>query len=534
MQRLHKPGSLVHVPVEDEAAGTGVPLGAAYTQESEPLGEGRYSRVYRVVHRKTGARRAVKTAEKLGQKSRVFDIGMECPGRLARHEGNVLRSLDHPNVVRLYEVFEDQRNVHLVLELCEGGDVLERILVSNGRLPESEIAALFMQMLFAVWHLHSHGVVHRDLKPEHFLFSAREPERGKFPPQVAAMKLIDFGLAHWRGSSFTPDGGTPQFMSPEAKTSQVPAGFADRGDMWSLGVVLHAMLVGAFPSPKLTDHTQKQYFSKSSWSWVSRDALDLLGLLLRQGASSRPSASAALKHPWALATVAAGKPVPEPLLKGVTSAVQAYASAPSLQRIALLAVAREVDDVDASDLRRLFQTLLLRCNGNLTRTALLHVAEGRDQDAKLVAVAASLAQAFEGVDAKGSGSVAWTDMLALALGSPGDGSVLPAPRDDACWRAFDFLGQGGGTVSVASLGDVLLKARQSCDATKLNGLVGEVFPGGLVGSSDFVRLVRGQVAKKPGRRPKLGCISKLLRCARIPASEPDSNEGRQVTTISTC
>merc|ERR1719277_1023547 len=124
---------------------------------------------------------------------------MEDPAALARHEAAILQRLDHPNIVRLFEAIEEPHAVHLVLELCEGGDVLERILAKHGRLPEDEIAALFAQMLFAVWHLHANGVVHRDLKPEHFLFTRREPAREPLPPEVASVKIIDFGLSHSDG-----------------------------------------------------------------------------------------------------------------------------------------------------------------------------------------------------------------------------------------------------------------------------------------------------------------------------------------------
>eukprot|EP00404_Azadinium_spinosum_P004819 CAMPEP_0180473442 /NCGR_PEP_ID=MMETSP1036_2-20121128/30158_1 /TAXON_ID=632150 /ORGANISM="Azadinium spinosum, Strain 3D9" /LENGTH=221 /DNA_ID=CAMNT_0022480717 /DNA_START=64 /DNA_END=725 /DNA_ORIENTATION=- len=219
MQRLQEPGGLVrlHGSQGNGSKGGGRGIMAETYDQALELGEGRYSHVFQATHRKTGARRAVKTAERLGPKTEIADLGLECPARLAKHEADILRCLDHPNIIRLYEVIEEQKAVHLVLELCEGGDVLERILVTAGRLPEAEIASLFVQMLFAVWHLHIHGVVHRDLKPEHFLFARREPDREPLPPVVAGMKLIDFGLSHRQGLRYAPVGGTPQFMSPEER-----------------------------------------------------------------------------------------------------------------------------------------------------------------------------------------------------------------------------------------------------------------------------------------------------------------------------
>mmetsp|Transcript_44078 Transcript_44078/g.136584 ORF Transcript_44078/g.136584 Transcript_44078/m.136584 type:complete len:610 (-) Transcript_44078:310-2139(-) len=524
MQRLREPGCLVRSYRGDKS------LRAVYDVDDEALGEGRYSRVFGATHRATGARRAVKTADKQGVWTQYVDLGMECPGRLACHEAEILKRLDHPNVIRILEVYEEKNSVHLVLELCEGGDVLERILVSNGRLPESDIATLFAQMLFAVSHLHQNGVVHRDLKPEHFLFTRREPAVEPRPPQEATMKLIDFGLSHKVGVTFAPEGGTPQFMSPEAKSGHVPQDLADRGDMWSLGVVLHAMLVGHYPSPHLTDQKQGKYFAQPSWKGVSSTGIDLIGLLLRQAPSSRPTAADALKHPWSKQAIAKTVTPPEPLLRGTALAIKSYIGANALRKLALLAAAREVDDRDVTGLRQALQTLELRCEGQLARKSLLRAAGA---DGALGEGANALFRSFDAIVGEGgSGILGWTEMVALYLSSAptskeaaskasGTGPV-PLLRDEACWRAFDLLSQSGGTVTAPVLDQLLGKPRASGSSSAgpdgrtaaagngnghvapggetamLQRLVTEVFPSGGFNYTDFLRLVSGQLQRKPG------------------------------------
>ena len=93
----------------------------------------------------------------------------------------------HPNVIRYHDVFEDRRYIHIVTELCAGGELFDKIIDPKEHLSERRVCAIVAQVLRAVEYLHGHGVVHRDIKPENFLFASREPG--------AALKVIDFGLS---------------------------------------------------------------------------------------------------------------------------------------------------------------------------------------------------------------------------------------------------------------------------------------------------------------------------------------------------
>jgi len=518
---LYAPGSLVPLHGLERSAGSGgrtrLVLTDTYTLENRPIGRGAYGEVFAAIHKKTGARRAVKSVGKAGLRRYVDDVGA-----FVRREFDILRRLDHPNIIRVYEAFEDEDSIHLVLELCQGGDLLERLTSKNARMPEGDAAAVLLQMLAAVQHLCLRGVVHRDLKPENFLFTRREPEREPLPPEDATLKLIDFGLSRRlsteMGTYTTPKIGTAEYMAPEAYAGKVNVALAHRADMWSIGVVLHILFIGHFPSAGLVDLPQHEYFSAPCWSRVSEDGVDLLKQLLRQEPVKRPAVTTAMRHPWLVLSVAGAAGSPQ-LMRFLSPAVRAFACAPPLRRLALAAVAREVGDEEVGCIRRFFQAMELECEGVLTRAA-LELAATRTGPA---AVAASeLASAFCTLDADGSDALDWTELLAVVLGACGavgalagarSAAGIPELREDTCWSAFDLLSQGSGVVSGVALGQLLARPEvgrwitdggrdcgshsQAPKVAELDRMVREVDPSGALNGSGFLRLIKGIDRKLP-------------------------------------
>lgn len=383
--------------------------------------------------------------------------------RFVRRELEVLRQLDHPQVVRLYEAFEDEKTLHLCMELLEGGDLLERVTCSQERLPERLCSELLLQMLCAIQHLHLRGMAHRDLKPENFFFSTRGPG--------SPLKLIDFGLSRKlsfeAGTRLTPKIGTAEYMAPEALTGRVSASLADRADMYSLGVVLHVVFIGHFPAPSLAEMGPEQYLKASCWSQLSAPAKDVLAQLLRQEPSRRPPVDALLRHSWV-----AGPAAPTSSLRGVGR----FAASSRLRRLSLLAVAREVSDADAAQARCVFLELQ-RQAGALTRSGLEKI---RSERHRLSELCAELVAGFSQLDVDQSGTLDWSELLAAFLG------CLVPLREDAVWRAFDTLGQGQN-VSAGSLCGLLGASRVRME--ELHQLVQEVELSGHVSVPAFHRLL---------------------------------------------
>lgn len=480
-QPLYELGSFV--PLHTGGAGS-TRLADVYELDPVPLGRGSYGEVKSATHKKTGARRAVKSIDQ--------HVVKRTKENFLRRELDILRHLDHPNVLRLYEAFEEGGFIYLVLELCDGGDLLERVAASSELMPEHEASRLLAQVLAALQHLHSRGVVHRDVKPENFLFTHREERE---PPEKAPMKLIDFGLSRRlsfeTGVLMTPKVGTAEYMAPEAFAGFVDESMADRVDMWSVGVVLHTMLTGHFPSARVLVETPATYFAKPYWTRYSEQARDLMAKLLHFHPASRLTAIAALRHPWVSRAISGAES--EELCQGLPEAVALYSSFPALRRLILVAAAREIDDCDIYAVRKLFQTLELECDGVLTRAAL-----GRcvSSDSTLGRTAMALLTAFDEVDTDGSDSIDWTELVAATLcksgsllhssapaastharnrsqedeqaqqgqedstdaaGDDGEGAIAVstsatsaatgAAVEDTCWRAFALLSHGNGAVS---------------------------------------------------------------------------------------
>lgn len=229
--------------------------------------------------------------------------------KLLEEELAILTEVDHPNIIKFHETYIDYRYVHIVMELCEGGELFEKI-VEMHRFTEIQAADLMKKILSAVKHLHEHGICHRDLKPENFLFSDRGPE--------AEIKLIDFGLSKrfgpnalaghdpLLGSACMEDKmhtivGTPYYVAPEV----LMGSYDFSCDVWSLGVILFIMLCGYPPFEGDNNKEifkrvlqQKLEFDPEDWTIISDEAKDLIAMMLHKEPTKRISVVACLEHPW--------------------------------------------------------------------------------------------------------------------------------------------------------------------------------------------------------------------------------------------
>lgn len=266
----------------------GMPIAPHYKLEEE-IGEGGYSKVLRCTRKRSNEVRACKSVDKNSQACTAC-ARAEVEIFLRLQWGRRGRNL----IVRLFEVFEDDRFVHLVMEFCAGGDFHQR-QSQIGVFEESQAQFLVQQMLCAVSHLHCHFVTHRDLKLENWLFTRPEPQ--------LELRLCDFGLSVVLrpGQKATDRVGSVYYVAPE-----VLAGSYDRrADLWSIGVILFMALSGQppFNGPKpeyilheITHGTVE--FTAPIWNTVSSSPRGLILELLSRDPATRPSADEALEMPW--------------------------------------------------------------------------------------------------------------------------------------------------------------------------------------------------------------------------------------------
>lgn len=268
----------------------------------EKLGAGASGTVWRVEHRPTGNIYAMKRIEK-------SDEGMNSNDQLET-EVACLRKLRHKNIVNLFEVFESQRMMWIILELVEGGELYQRISEVD-HFSERFIAHAMKQVLQAVHYMHSNGIVHRDLKLENILLTSKK--------ESADVKVADFGLSSdLNREGFDPDEsiklknsrlitdafcGTPICMAPEVARSN--AQYGPQCDIWSVGCMTYELLGGKPPFIARTAAelfrivaTAPVQFSGEHWAIISQNAKDLVGKLLAKKPVDRPSAKEALAHDW--------------------------------------------------------------------------------------------------------------------------------------------------------------------------------------------------------------------------------------------
>lgn len=252
------------------------------------LGSGAFGFVRVATHKLTGQRRAVKTIEK----ENIIKDSAEQAKFFA--EVDILRATDHPNIVRLYEFFEDEKYFHLVTEFIAGGELFDFIIKS--KMLTEPIAAHFMkQLLGAICYCHANNIVHRDLKPENLLL---DQESGS-----ATLKIIDFGTStvHKSAGPMTKRYGTAYYIAPEVLQKD----YTEKCDLWSCGVILYILLSGKPPFYGRQDKeilkrvNRGEYSMKGAvWDSISSGAKHLIQRMLDYNPRTRISAKEALNDPW--------------------------------------------------------------------------------------------------------------------------------------------------------------------------------------------------------------------------------------------
>uniref|UniRef100_A0A804N481 Calcium-dependent protein kinase 24 n=1 Tax=Zea mays TaxID=4577 RepID=A0A804N481_MAIZE len=290
-------------------------------QLGEELGRGEFGVTRRCTDTASGEVVACKSISKRKLRSSV-DI------EDVRREAAIMRSLpEHPNVVRLREAFEDGDTVHLVMEVCEGGELFDRI-VSRGHYTERAAAGVMRTIMEVVLHCHKHGVMHRDLKPENFLYANTS--------ETSPLKVIDFGLS----VCFKP------------------------------GVILYILLCGVPPFWAETDEGIAQAiirsnidFQREPWPKVSENAKDLVRKMLDPSPYSRLTAQQVLEHPWIQNASAAPN---IPLGEAVRSRLKQFTVMNKFKKKALLVVAEYLPAEELEAIRELFHMLDTNKDGHLT------------------------------------------------------------------------------------------------------------------------------------------------------------------------
>uniref|UniRef100_A0A0G4HAB5 Calcium-dependent protein kinase 1 n=1 Tax=Chromera velia CCMP2878 TaxID=1169474 RepID=A0A0G4HAB5_9ALVE len=395
------------------------------------IGDGAFGFVRKAVQKDTGIVRAIKTIDK-----RTVEKGDEKEKLFA--EVQVLRKLDHPNIMKLFEFYEDSKYYHLVMELYTGGELFDKIIKEN-RLDEPTAAMYLKQVLSGITYCHKHNIVHRDLKPENLLLESADPG--------AMIKIIDFGTSR----VFSTEGGrkmhqklgTPYYVAPEVLRKR----YDEKCDVWSCGVILYILLCGSPPFGGQSDNEilQKVLVGKyrmdgPEWKNVDRRAKDLIKQMLTYDPEKRISAEAALQHPWIqeVSRQQKGGAVTSSQMKNALSNLKGFQQSQAMQQAALTFIASQLTSKEERDLlTKAFQELDTNGDGMLSQDEVVKGWKKVFTESDLTD--AEIEEIFKAADADGSGSIDYTEFLVATLDRK---AMCSKEKLESAFRTFDTDGSG--------------------------------------------------------------------------------------------
>ncbi|CAN1290211.1 Calcium-dependent protein kinase 17 [Linum perenne] len=252
------------------------------------LGRGQFGVTHLCTNKANGQQYACKTIakRKLVNKEDLEDV---------RREVQIMHHLTgQPNIVELKGAYEDKHSVHLIMELCAGGELFDRI-IAKGHYTERAAASLLRTIVEIVHTCHSMGVIHRDLKPENFLLLNKD--------ESSPLKATDFGLSvfYKPGEVFKDIVGSAYYIAPEVLKRK----YGPEADIWSIGVMLYILLCGVPPFWAESEHgifnailRGHVDFTSDPWPSISPQSKDLVRKMLNSDPKQRLSASQVLNHPW--------------------------------------------------------------------------------------------------------------------------------------------------------------------------------------------------------------------------------------------
>lgn len=365
----------------------------------------------------------------------------------------------HSNVVTLESTHEDKDYVHIVMELCGGGELFDHIVEAQ-HFTEKKAATIFRKMVEVVNHCHELGVMHRDLKPENFLLTSKTD---------GELKLTDFGLGVFfkHGERFRDLVGSPYYVAPEVLRKN----YSHEADMWSLGVILYILLSGL---PPFWGDTEDQIFKmvlkgatdfkSEPWPRVSDAAKDCVRRLLEMDAAKRATAEQILKHDW---LVKEGVALDIALDSVVLKRMKGFAQMNKLKKMALMVVGQNLSPDELSGLQQLFKSIDADGSGTITveemRRALCNWGH------KINEVELQSLMAIADVD--GDGLIDYNEFVAATM------HVSKLEKEELLQKAFKQLDKdGSGTISIEELSEALRRfgilnedARELLSSADANG-----------------------------------------------------------------
>mmetsp|Transcript_49800 Transcript_49800/g.57152 ORF Transcript_49800/g.57152 Transcript_49800/m.57152 type:complete len:524 (+) Transcript_49800:68-1639(+) len=453
-------------------------------EKRRTLGAGAFGEVMQVYDKEKERIVAMKILKKSKLPSRYSTDEREV--KKLKREINILKRLDHPNIIHVYEFFQTDENYYIVTEFCPGGELFDKI-VDCGFFNEHLAAKICKQLLSAVAFCHSHNIVHRDLKPENILFVNDEV--------TSPIKLIDFGESRIfeKNARMRREVGTVYYIAPEV----LQGGYTEKCDIWSAGVILYVMLCGYPPFNGDTDadifdsiKRGEFHFYPQEWKGISREAKDLIKKMLIYDPKKRMTAQQALQHPWITEFATKETISNDESSKIALGNLRNFRATERLKAATYLYVANQLSNQQSKEeLMKLFQELDEDGSGTLSRE---EVKKGYKKIWGEEVTEAKVDQVIDSVDINGNGVIDFAEFLAAAT------NFQEEVSDQKLKSAFDLFDvDGNGQISLEELKSVLSKGSQVDDMV-WEGLIKEVdIDGdGQISFSEFKKMMADDMLRR--------------------------------------
>ncbi|URD97827.1 calcium-dependent protein kinase [Musa troglodytarum] len=432
------------------------------------LGQGQFGTTYLCTEIATGNDYACKSIgkRKLISKEDVEDV---------RREIQIMHHLSgHKNVVTIKGAYEDALYVHIVMELCSGGELFDRI-IERGHFSERKAAELIRIIVGVVEACHSLGVMHRDLKPENFLLVNKDDD--------SSLKAIDFGLSVFfkPGQIFTDVVGSPYYVAPEVLCKH----YGPEADVWTAGVILYILLSGVPPfwaeaQQGIFDAIMKGVidFDSDPWPLISESAKDLIKKMLCSLPSERLTAHQVLCHPWVCEHGVAPDRALDP---AVLSRLKQFSAMNKLKKMALRVIAEGLSEEEIAGLREMFQAMDTDNSGSITFDELKAGLRRYGSTLKDT----EIRDLMEAADVDNSGTIDYGEFIAATV------HLNKLEREEHLVAAFSYFDKdGSGYITVDELQQAC-KEHNMTDAS-LEDIIREVDQDndGRIDYSEFVAMMR--------------------------------------------
>ncbi|KAJ1281760.1 hypothetical protein BS78_04G330400 [Paspalum vaginatum] len=401
------------------------------------LGQGQFGTTYLCTELSTGTALACKSIakRKLLTPEDVDDV---------RREIQIMHHLaGHASVVTIKGAYEDPLYVHIVMELCEGGELFDRI-VDRGYFSERKAAEIARVIVGVVEACHSLGVMHRDLKPENFLLLSKGGGGDEEEEGVAALKAIDFGLSVFfkPGQVFTDVVGSPYYVAPEVLCKH----YGPEADVWTAGVIVYILLSGV---PPFWAETQQGIFDavlrgaidfdSEPWPSISGSAKDLIRGMLRSPPADRLTAHQVLCHPWICENGVAPDRALDP---AVLSRLKQFSAMNRLKKMALRVIATSLSEEELAGLKEMFKAMDTDASGAITFDEL---KEGLSRHGSNLRES-EIRDLMHAADVDNSGTIDYDEFIAATV------HMSKLDREEHLLAAFAYFDKdGSGYITVDEL-----------------------------------------------------------------------------------